>query len=527
MAAAVLAIGWRYGARSVGGADSYGYVSQAYLWLAGTPVQHQRWTEQVPWPDGPLTFEPLGYTTTGISTLVPRYSPGLPLLMALAILVGGACAVFAVAPIFGACAVMATYLLGRRVTSPWGGVAAAWLVLTSPTFLYMAVQPMSDVPVTGAWLVAWILAYRATARAALAGGLMAGLAVLIRPNLLPLAAPMLAWLVVRGGAARRAGDAAAWTPSLIFLGGLAPAVLLAFGANWVFYGSPWLSGYGRNGLLFQAANVPQNLANYASWLTDAEGPLIWIGAAAIALPIRRLWPEPTARGCVAAMALFSAFLVGQYLLYSVFDAWWYLRFLLPAFPIAAVGLGHVAVGVGRRSRWLAALAALAIVATGVRGVVFAGGHDAFELRRGQAVFETAGRTVRGATEPGSVIFSKQHSGSLLFYAGRHTLRYDVMPIDWLDRSIQWLAAHGAHPYALLEPWEVEAWKERFGGRANYGSLPVKPIRVIEGQNVGLYDLLVPGPDEPRRVPVTAPDLECRPPVGRMLPGPVLAIGIPR
>src|SRR5439155_12318257 len=99
-----------------GGSDSYGYVSQIDLWLQGHPFVDQPWAAQVPWPDGPGTFTPLGYSLLPSgTTIVPTYTPGLPLLMALIKVVAGYRAMFAVEPLSAAILVLATYGLGRRL----------------------------------------------------------------------------------------------------------------------------------------------------------------------------------------------------------------------------------------------------------------------------------------------------------------------------------------------------------------------------------------------------------------------------
>ena len=49
------------GPRIAGGADAYGYVSQADLWLAGDLVIKQPWVAEVPWPSGNFTCTALIY----------------------------------------------------------------------------------------------------------------------------------------------------------------------------------------------------------------------------------------------------------------------------------------------------------------------------------------------------------------------------------------------------------------------------------------------------------------------------------
>src|SRR5262249_53717998 len=64
--------------RIAGGADAYGYVSQADLWLAGDLVIQQPWVAEVPWPNAEWSFSPLGYRPAeppGQWAIVPTYSP--------------------------------------------------------------------------------------------------------------------------------------------------------------------------------------------------------------------------------------------------------------------------------------------------------------------------------------------------------------------------------------------------------------------------------------------------------------------
>src|SRR5262249_11797340 len=139
LALALVAAGLRWGAMVAGGADSYGSISQAGLWLQGDLVVQQDIVRPSPWPDAAETWSPLGYRPSPHQRdrLVPMYPPGLPLLMALAQAVAGYCGAFLVVPLCGALTVWLTFVLGRRV---FGNVGVAlWgaaLVATSPVFLY-------------------------------------------------------------------------------------------------------------------------------------------------------------------------------------------------------------------------------------------------------------------------------------------------------------------------------------------------------------------------------------------------------
>ena len=154
-AAAAMVTGLVKGTAVAGSADSYGYVSQALLWLKGLPVQAEPLAVMVPWQNVPWSLAPLGYRPgVDVGIIVPTYPPGLPLVMAAFARVGGPGAVYWAVPVLGAVAVWLTYLLGRRHAGATSGAAAALLLAASPVFLYQLVQPMSDVPVTAWWLLA-------------------------------------------------------------------------------------------------------------------------------------------------------------------------------------------------------------------------------------------------------------------------------------------------------------------------------------------------------------------------------------
>ena len=126
LSAAVLAVGYVYGVHVAGGSDSYGYISQADLWLAGDLMVEQPLVRQLPWPNAEWSLAPLGYRPTPDgSAIVPTYSYGLSVLMAIGKLLAGMCGVYLVTPLLGALTVAMTYVLGTQVLSRTAGVAAA------------------------------------------------------------------------------------------------------------------------------------------------------------------------------------------------------------------------------------------------------------------------------------------------------------------------------------------------------------------------------------------------------------------
>ena len=175
-----------FGTYAAGGADSFGYLSQAQLFAQGRLTDTMPRHEGFDWPDVPATLTPLAYTRNAVpDVLVPVYPPGLSLMMAPLTLIH-ANAVFLLVPLCAALTVWLTVVLGREMSEPAAGVLGALLVAVSPTFLLQAAQPMSDVPVAALWLSALVLARRPSTAAAILAGVVSSLAILVRPNLAPL-----------------------------------------------------------------------------------------------------------------------------------------------------------------------------------------------------------------------------------------------------------------------------------------------------------------------------------------------------
>ena len=125
-----LYVGVHYGSFAAAGSDSYGYVSQARLWLSGIPRVEQPWVQDFSWPNREWVFSPLGYRPfSPDGTIVPTYPAGLPMVMAVFLALFGDNGPFYVVPVLAAFTLWFTYLLGReatgsRVVAGIGGAAA-------------------------------------------------------------------------------------------------------------------------------------------------------------------------------------------------------------------------------------------------------------------------------------------------------------------------------------------------------------------------------------------------------------------
>jgi hypothetical protein len=474
LALAVGAVAWTCGSQTASGPDSFAYVSQAALWRTGQLDVPIPLAQRAPWPEAPATFAPFGYRAHSDGrSLVPITAPGLPLLMAAFQIAGGHRAAFLVVPIGGALTIWLTFLLGRRLRSDVAGLAAAWLVATSPAFLFMLMWPMSDI-VAALWaaLAAW-LALGTSVRTAWLAGLAASAGTLTRPNFVLIAGAIGLWLALE--TLKRDGRPTAVKRFGSFAALLLPGVLVSMAVNLRWFGRALASGYGAAGDLLSVDRVVVNAGRYAAWLTDTS-PLLWVGLIAMLVPLPEMWRRSSWRP-----ALLFLFVVGAtlsvYLVYQPFTDWWYLRFLLPAWPLAAVATALVLTALGNRHWLLGLTSAAVILAAGLQGVELARARGVFSL--GEERYASVARLVATTTEPTATILTVSHSGTVRYYAGRETIRFDLLDPAWLDRAIQWLNARGRKPYILLEDWELPGFRERFGKSSAVGQLSFAPAATWE------------------------------------------------
>jgi hypothetical protein len=497
---------------NVGGADGYAYASQADLWLARDLRVAMPIASEAPWPDALATFTPYGYRAAATGTaLVPVTAPGLPIVMAALKWLFGHCAMFLVSPLAGGLLVWSTFVAGCRLGSRPVGLGGAWLVATSPAVLAMTKAVMSDVPAAAAWSVSATLLLGPTTGAAAAAGLAAGVALAIRPNLLLAGAALGVWVVWRDLRDRR-GPARAVAFALAAL----PGPVLVAAVNTWLYGSPHATGYGDLGPLFAISHVPVNLARFGRWIAETQTPLALPGVAVMVLPVRRLWSGRDAgRGSLLFGGLAVAVLA-SYLTYVPFDAWWFLRFLLPMWPAMCLGTAALVWRAGewggRRSR---AVSALALLALGTWTAHVAVARGVFPPGEGERRYATIASLVREATPAGAVVIAGQHAGALRYYGGRLTLRFDVLDPGWLEGGVAWLDAHGRPAYLLLEDWELPAFTRRFAAQGPLGRLELAPVLAYRAHAIAgtvyLFDPRRPAGPTVQPAPLVDPRPRCVPP----------------
>ncbi len=282
---------------SAAGADASGYFSQAAMLADGRLTRDEPLASIATWSGGGATLVPLGWRATAdAATQVPTYAIGLPLLMAPLHSLGGLLLASLIGPLSLALAIWAVARLADVVSGPAAAILSAVWLATSPVSLISAMQPMSDMPATAAWLFCLAIVVSITAGPdtaswrAVAAGCAAAIAVLIRPNIAPVAAiPALMLLTTRGRAS-----------AVLFAVPVAVAGALIAFVQWRWFGSPLRSGYGTADEIYALANVGANVRLYGEWLLDTHGPwLLAAPLAAVAVPSRALrWLLLfAARGC--------------------------------------------------------------------------------------------------------------------------------------------------------------------------------------------------------------------------------------
>ena len=466
-----LAIGIGFGTFANGGADSYGYVGQARLLAQGQLTDTIPVSGDYHWPNVDYTLTPLGFTKGPRAGVIsPMYPPGLPLLLAPVSLLSET-AIYLIVPLFGALLVWLTYHFGVLSGDGFAGAVAALFVALSPTFVYQVVQPMSDVPGAAVWLAAVIAASRGSRAGAVVSGVLSAVAILIRPNLAPLAA-IVAALSIASNTSDRLRRA------MYFIVAIAPGIIVLGWIQHIRYGSPFASGYGTASDVFAFEYVVPNLARYPRWMTLSHTPFIWLSLGAPFWIVRRAKnPRLAWAGLLLSVAVWIAYL--PYMFFQPHE-WFYTRFLLPAIPLMLFFAAACAME-GLRAlpaMWRFPVAAILVVVIGASSLAYAERHRAFELRNQERKYPLAGEYVRTRGPANAFVLAAQHSGSIRYYAHRPILRWDLLSPTRLDQALATFRAQGYEPILVVDAGEYEAFRERFevtGQRAVDGLIPLAVV----------------------------------------------------
>ena len=453
---------------AVGGSDSSGYARIARSILKGGIVQRVTEMDLLGLPNEfILNFVPTAYNPgPRPGTITPFYPVGFPLLISAGVLIGGwDYGPFLVSPVCAALSLVLIYLIGLELgLSRVFSIAGAVMLAACPTFIYLGLQPMSDVAATCLSLVTIWASLRSRKRAkgwdgwALLAGASFGLTFLIRPTGILLLIPMLFCLRLK-------------LRTLLFflLGGL-PLAAIFFTYNATAYGHPLRTGYEEIGLQNAIAikGFTVRFNHYYYWIKVTMSPLpllCWL----FALVDRKVdW-----RNRAMLISWFGAFFL-FYACYDVYDAWWYTRFLLPGYPAMILGallivrdlpdLFRTLVSERNwvRLKWAALAILLAVTLSHERRYIRR--FDIFNFGAGESVHSASCRWADRMIPRQALVVSMQMSGALKFYTERLIVRWDwVEPGQW--PVLKNRAAEKGHQwYALLLPFEVEEAQKRLSGK---------------------------------------------------------------
>ena len=452
---------FRYNTFAAGGSDASGYLNAAHLISEGRLKVRVKPLDTLGLDDSwRQVFVPLGFAwAPQPKTIAPSYPLGYPLHMVPFGVAGGwKHAPFYVTPLLALLTLIVTYQLAREISlSQELSVAASALLAVAPSMFNQAVQPMSDV-IAMFWCTLTVLcAIRGerSARWAAACGAVFAMSVWVRPSNLLL---MLA-----------IGFAMRWRiPRLaIAVAAALPFAIALMAVNRYMYGSGLVTGYGGVGGML-SWSLPCGL-HHLKWLAITMTPFVFPGGLLLGFDRRVAIAHR-----LALLSWFISFLV-FYSIYPICDAWWYLRFLVPAFP--AILIGAVAVMRDFVAWPRARYAMIAIVF--ITGIIVCRHYRLGSVHTGEATYPNAIHWAKKQLPPNAIVATMQFSGAYYFYAGELPARYDQLDANRFAEIRAYTGVAGLKWYALVFDWEE---KDLFA------KMPGRWTKLNQMRNVGLWRL---------------------------------------
>lgn len=389
-------------------------------------------------------FLPLGFTQIAEPRmLAPSYPLGYPLHLALLGMAGGwNHAPFYVTPLLALLTVIVLYKLALEFAlQQEHALSAAVALAVSPAWLFMAFQPMSDV-IAACWCALTMLCAMRSSRDlrwTIACGAAFGIAVWVRPTNL-LLAPAIGF-AFRWNARRLAVAVAASAPFAI-------ALMIT---NHAMYGKAATTGYGDIGSIMTWGSCAPH---HALWMAITMTPLVFPAGLLIAFnPRVPLWQRMT---LLTWFVTFFAF----YSAYAICDAWWYLRFLLPAYPpILIASLLLFRDFIPRRPVRIALVAAIVIT-----GMALTRHFDLQHVHDGQKTDMHSIHWAQKQLPKNALVVTMQMSGSYYYYTHTLTARYDYLEPEKFEEMKAYVGNAGLDWYALVYDWEEKDLLKHMPGR---------------------------------------------------------------
>jgi len=431
------------------GADSAGYLSNARLLREGKVMAEMR---TVPGIEAPSRlYAPLGFYPRDDGKLAPTYPSGLSLMIAVAATVLPFKAASAVVIWLHLLAgVGMTRWLAREcgLEDGWAWLAAMMIGLC-PLYLFMGLQPMSDGP-SLVWLtLAVICGLRGRDRAgwAIASGAATAMAVLLRPA---NAIAFLPLLIALGS----------WRAVLLWVAGALPGAAWQLWHAWTLFGSPFATGYGNMRAAFGLEWIAPTAWHAAVQLTVAFTPVIWLAVMTPflrSMDLRLRW----------VLGVWVSVYFGFYAVYYYTHlSWWYLRFILPAYPalvvLALLGLRALTQKWGWTLFSLQAGRRAVVVSTALT-VAFAT-QAMLQDRRLLALHSSDGNRLysdlavwmKAEVPSRSAVFTFEASGALFLHTDLVVLRLDQVDAQESARMAMYLHQAGREVFAVIFHLEEQA-----------------------------------------------------------------------
>jgi len=378
-------------------------------------------------------YVPLGFKPILNNEMAPTYPFGLPLLIAFfSLFFDVDHAPEMVILLHAIASIILIYFLAKEFgLEKFWAVVASILLAINPLFVQSFSWLMSDMPAMF-WCSLAIfsaLKTRQEIKWAIVSGIAIGVAVMIRPTNILVFIPVLMIL----GFNRRA---------LVYLGfaGFPFAVLQGF-LNYQCYGEIFTTGYGDMSNFFKLEFVPKTFFAYAKYLFLELTPFVTL---ALALLWRRNKNNQIIIFWVAPFLIFYSFY------YFTSETWWYMRFVLPAFPAIILAMILMMRDVCKSLPQLRRTLIIFFLSFSFfwqTSVILQ--YDL--LRSNESRYLKMNDWAEENLPKNAVIFAMQSSGSLFYYTDFAIVRYDVLSQDELNK----INASSKPFYAMLHNFELD------------------------------------------------------------------------
>lgn len=243
-----------------------------YLWMAEHIAEGRLPVTQC---DDPLLYQSHVWVETSNDMIAAKFSPGLPVAMAIGMRLAGEAGAFAVSPAAGVLALIGAYVLFSMWMSRGASIAAVCAVAVTPAFLLYTQYPLTHALNTALiiWGVVFLRRWLAHPGAgnATGAGLLLGLAATVRATSVLMLLPALI-IIFQGVRNRRVSRARILTTTALFAAMYSIAPLANAWYNKVIFGSPWLTGYALSDE--QSAFTLGRLVASAGWTFGGIGTLV-------------------------------------------------------------------------------------------------------------------------------------------------------------------------------------------------------------------------------------------------------------